>query len=152
MFTDSLIFWSTVRQINYLLQNIRWSTLDFIWELCLSDCTLLTYLSRTFHLVRKVPICLLRTFIKNCTDVLAKVVMENLTNLEHRDDAKENDEGEDLSKTMEYKLVVPIFILASFATFLLNLFIISSYPLIKNLSRVKTILSKAQLCRKEAGC
>ena len=78
--------------------------------------------------------------------------MENLTNLEHRDDAKENDEGEDLSKTMEYKLVVPIFILASFATFLLNLFIISSYPLIKNLSRVKTILSKAQLCRKEAGC
>ena len=67
--------------------------------------------------------------------------MENLTNLEHHDEAKENDD-EDLAKSMEYKLVVPIFILASFATFLLNIFIISSYPLIKNLSRVKTTLSK----------
>lgn len=75
--------------------------------------------------------------------------MENLTNLEHRDEAKENDE-EDLSQSMEYKLVVPIFILASFATFLLNVFIISSYPLIKNLSRVKTTLSKLNFDAKRA--
>lgn len=76
--------------------------------------------------------------------------MENLTNLEHRDEAKENDE-EDLSQSMEYKLVVPVFILASFATFLLNVFIISSYPLIKNLSRVKRLYQSSTFAAKRAN-
>ena len=47
---------------------------------------------------------------------------------------------EDLSKSnvivIGYKIIVPILITGCFITFMINLFIISSYPLIRNLTHV----------------
>ena len=48
-------------------------------------------------------------------------------------------EALDLSKSFQYNVIVPVFILASLATFVINFVIILSYPLIRNLSRVSNI-------------
>ena len=45
-------------------------------------------------------------------------------------------ETEDLAKSFQYNVIVPVFILACGATFVVNFVIILAYPLIRNLSRV----------------
>ena len=42
----------------------------------------------------------------------------------------------DLSVSFKYNVIVPVFILACFTTFVINFVIILAYPLIRNLSRV----------------
>ena len=64
---------------------------------------------------------------------LSSVIMENRT----------EDIQIDLSKY--YNIIVPIFISACLATFMLNVLIIASYPQIRNLNRVSSILMQLKI-------
>ena len=64
---------------------------------------------------------------------LSSVIMENRT----------EDIQIDLSKY--YNIIVPIFISACLATFMLNVLIIVSYPQIRNLNRVSSILMQLKI-------
>jgi hypothetical protein len=44
-----------------------------------------------------------------------------------------------LPTSVQYRIIVPIFIVACLVTFLMNLFIILAYPLIRKLSRVSFV-------------
>ena len=67
---------------------------------------------------------------------VSSVIMENRTEVIQID----------LSKY--YNIIVPIFISACLATFMLNVLIIVSYPLIRNLNRVSVLIQLLpKLCR-----
>ena len=61
-----------------------------------------------------------------------------MSNISSYNMSNETEVAPDLSKSFQYNVIVPVFILASLATFIINFVIILSYPLIRNLSRVST--------------
>ena len=61
-----------------------------------------------------------------------------MSNISSQNMSNETEVAPDLSKSFQYNVIVPVFILASLATFIINFVIILSYPLIRNLSRVST--------------
>ena len=67
----------------------------------------------------------------------------NDTNSTTQDSFNDTNAEEDLSLSVSsmYTIIVPVFIMACLATFIVNLIIILAYPLIRNLSSVSNIMS-----------
>lgn len=62
--------------------------------------------------------------------------MANVTSGNETVNDGEDPASVDMSKSIQYTVIVPIFILACFVTFCMNLIIIVAFPLVNRLSRV----------------
>ena len=62
--------------------------------------------------------------------------MENRTEELQKDLSKDLDLSKSNVIVIGYNIIVPILIMGCFVTFMMNLFIISSYPFIRNLTHV----------------